>query len=873
VGGGGGASGGGNGGGAANGGETCETATTIMAGTLMGNTTGLMNNYDPGCTGDVTPGPDAVYKISVPAGQRLMASATPDLATTGNQYDLAVYLIAGPASNCTSPDGGMELTCLGASDHAPPAEATEVTSWVNAGTSPVDVFIVIDSFYGQMDNNPDGGLGHAQAGAFTLVTTIGPPAMGDRCETAIVFTPGTPLNNQDMANFSDNYDDTNAPCKGSTAADAAYQVVVPPGQLLSVTVTPDMNFDVTLSVSDGAAACGMTCIGGVDVGFMGDPEVYTYKNTSAAAQTLFLVVDGYQGSTGTFSLTGTLSTPPADDTCATPTLLTSGTAMTGQTITNYSNDYVSGSAPDGGSTNCAFSTGGDRVYSVAVNDGQRVTITATPSSTANPSLNLVDGAASCGTACVSSANSAGTGAVETLAYTNRSGSPKTYLVIVDFSAASTGTFDIVANVALPPADDVCGAADTLLVAGTPVTGQTTLGYTNDYQNGVGTIGCASTGATGPDRVYSLSVPANQRALVTVTPAPLIDGGYNPSINLVEGAASVCSAQPRVCAAGSNTAGTDLPETVSIFNTTASPKSYFAIVDSTSAGGTFTIGYTAAVPGADDTCTTNTTTVTAGALTGQNLTGFTADYATGNHCFASHSGDRVYKVVNLAPDQKYTATVTPTGVDGGMDAVINFIPGPASNCEASPRTCLGAADFTVGNQPEIGAFTNDTAAAVNLYVIVADWQVNATNRDFTLTSAIAAAPAGESCRVPQVVGAGMQATQTTAGASVDVVYAATATTCVDLGYPDKVYAITVAAGKTLTVTATPAATEDLAINIIDGAAATCSNVTTCAASADDGIDGDPETATFTNSTGAAKTVFVQVTGYGGNLNYSLDVLIP
>ena len=83
---------------------------------------------------------------------------------------------------------------------------------------------------------------------------------------------------------------------------------------------------------------------------------------------------------------------------------------------------------------------------------------------------------------------------------------------------------------------------------------------------------------------------------------------------------------------------------------------------------------------------------------------------------------------------------------------------------------------------------------------------------------------------------------------------------------------VPAGKTLTVIATPAAMEDLIINIIDGAALTCNDVMVCADGADMGFDGDPETATFTNSTGAPRTVFVQVSGYDTGLNYSLTTTI-
>jgi hypothetical protein len=405
--------------------------------------------------------------------------------------------------------------------------------------------------------------------------------------------------------------------------------------------------------------------------------------------------------------------------------------------------------------------------------------------------------------------------------------------------------------------------------GTPVNG-TTIGYTNDYQNGTGTVGCSTTGATGLDRVYQVSIPAMQRGVVTVTPTA--DAGYNPSINLVEGAATVCSAMPRVCAAGSNSAGANAAESVSIYNTTGAAKSYFAIVDSTTGGGDFSIGYTAGTPAANDTCTTSGAAITAGTLTTQNLTGFINDYPTGTGCATARGPDRVYRV-NLAANEKYTFTATPTGVDGGFDPVVNFVPGPSSNCETTPRVCRGAVDSTLRNEAETGSFTNNTGAALELFVIVADYETDSTAREFSLTSAIATAPAGESCGVPLLVTAGMQTNQSTSGASADVTFATTATGCVSTGSsPDKVYSVSVPAGQTLTVTATPAMDEDLIVNIIDGAASVCTNVMMCADSSDTGFEGDAETATFMNSTGAAKTVFVQVSGYGANQNYSLNVQI-
>lgn len=865
-GGGGGSTGGGTGGAGGggstmnNGGETCEMAQTITPGTVTGNTTGMAGNYDPGCTGD-TPGPDTVYQISVPPGQRLSATATPEVATTGNQFDLAIYLINTPASNCTNPDGGTGLTCVGGSDHPDPLyDSPETATYFNSGTSPVDVFIVVDSYFAMANSNPDGGVGVTNEGNFTLVTTLAAPAAGDRCDTAAVLSTTAPLLGQDLANYGDDYSGSGTDCFGSTAADATYQVAVPAGQLLTLVVTPDTTFDPTVSLSDGSAACDVTCIGGADVGSDGESETVVYKNATGATQTIFVVIDGYQGSTGTFGLAATLSTPPADDTCMTPTALASGTALTAQAFASYTNDYSSG-------MNCSLASGPDRAYSVTVPAGQRVSIVATPT-VDDIALNLIDGAANCGTACLAGEDVGFDGEAETLTFTNSTGAAQTYLVVVDVFGSGTGTFDIVATVGALPVNDVCAGPATL-TAGAPLTGQTTLGYTNDYESGTGTVGCSSTGTSGPDRVYQVSIPANQRGVVTVTPTA--DAGFDPSVNLVEGAAAVCSAMPRTCAAGANSAISNRPESASLYNTTGAARTLFAIVDSSGPGGAFDIALSAAVPGVDDTCTTNTTTLTAGTRN-DNLTGFSADYGSGTGCRSASGPDRVYKVAMTA-NQKYTFALTPTA-DAGFDAVVNLIAGPAANCEATPRTCRLGVDSTNAGQAETGGFTNSTGGPLDLFVVVADYGLTATNRDYSLVSTLTTATAGETCTLPQVATAGALAGQSTAGATADVVFATGAMGCLgSVPRPDKVYSVTIPAMGTLTVTATPAAMEDLILNVIDGPAATCASVMTCAASADMGGGGAAENVTFMNGTAAAKTVFVVVTAFSsGPANFALNVQI-
>lgn len=866
---GGGSTGGGAGGGSTmnNGAETCAAAMLITPGTIEGNTTGKGDDYNPGCTGEVTPGPDTVYKISVPAGQRLQVTATPEVATTGNQYDLAVYLIEGPESNCTNADGGTALTCLGAADR--PRAAAETTSYVNRGTTAVDVFVVIDSVNDAMTASTDGGIGTSQQGKFTLVTTLSAPPGGDTCASAITLTAGTPLMNQNLGDYGNDYEgqDTGSPadCFGSPAGDIAYQVTVNAGEVLSLVVTPEATFDPGISVSESAAACDVTCLKTVDVGGNGRAETYSYRNTGTAPKTLFLVVDGYAGSTGTFTIAATVSTPPADDTCAGPIALTSGAALTGQTFANYTNDYTSASGTD-----CSYAGGPDRAYSINVGPGDRLVVTVTPSTMADPALNLVDGAANCDMQCLVGTDVGFRGDPETILFTNTSGVAQSYLVVVDFYSSSTGTFDIVANVGPPPAGDVCNGP-VALATGASLTAQTTINYSNDYANPAGVAPCSSSGTSGGDKVYAISVPPNQRGVVTVTPSA--DGGYDPSLNLVEGAAAVCSATPRLCVAGSNAAHEGEPETVSLFNTTGTAKSVFAIVDGTTEG-EFNIAYTTGTPGVDDTCTTNTT-VAAGTQN-HNLTGFVTDYNSGTNCLGFAGPDRVYKVAALGANQKYSVTLTPTGADGGLDPVIGFITGTANTCDVAPRTCLGGVDLTLRNQAESGAFTNNTAAAIDLYVVVADYELSSTNRDYSLVSTVGAATAGESCQLPLVAAAGVLAAQNTVAASADVIFAPTSTGCIPtFPLPDKVYQVAIPAGQTMTFTATPAGQEDMAVNVIDGPASSCNNVTACLASANVGIKGDPEVARYLNGSMATKTVFVQVSGLpasGSVVNYSVTLTV-
>jgi len=78
--------------------------------------------------------------------------------------------------------------------------------------------------------------------------------------------------------------------------------------------------------------------------------------------------------------------------------------------------------------------------------------------------------------------------------------------------------------------------------------------------------------------------------------------------------------------------------------------------------------------------------------------------------------------------------------------------------------------------------------------------------------------------------------------------------------DVAYTITVPNTKTLTVDVNPTSSWDPAIAIVGS----CASVgPSCLGGADEGFSGDPETATYTNTTGSAQVVFIIVDSYSSS----------
>lgn len=212
-----------------------------------------------------------------------------------------------------------------------------------------------------------------------------------------------------------------------------------------MTVTPTVStFDPTVSlVTGGASACvGATamCVAAIDTGIANEAETVGWTNTANTAATVFIIVDDYTttGTNGSYTLTASTAVPPAGENCAAPVNGTSGVAVS-RTPSNYTDDY------QGASGGCLTpSTGPDFVVAYTVPNNRSLTVTATPASGLDISLNFATSLAACGArTCVASASSGGTGVAETTGWNNTSGATVTVYVIIDTTGTPAGAVNVV----------------------------------------------------------------------------------------------------------------------------------------------------------------------------------------------------------------------------------------------------------------------------------------------------------------------------------------------------------------------------------------------------------------------------------------------
>lgn len=304
-------------GGSGQAGDTCATAQLLsLPATVNHSLTGFLNDFVSGtangCRG--TQGVDRVYRLSVPAGQRLTATVTP----TTSGFDPTMSLVVGSASACV----GTTALCAASADVGNAGDP-ETLTWTNTGTTSATVYLVVENYSGM-----------ATGGAYQLQVSAAPPSVGETCTTPIPATSGATVTGT-PSSFLNDYEGAGTGClTPSTGPDFVVSYVVPNNRSLTVTATPASGLDVSVNFATSAAACGArTCVAGVNIGAAGTAETIGWNNTTGSSQTVFVIIDSPASPSGTVNVVGTEGALLG---CG-PTTCPNGCCSGGQCVTGTSN--------------------------------------------------------------------------------------------------------------------------------------------------------------------------------------------------------------------------------------------------------------------------------------------------------------------------------------------------------------------------------------------------------------------------------------------------------------------------------------------------------------------------------------------------------
>jgi hypothetical protein len=582
------------GGGAAGGmppvGDVCNTAETIVGGSVtapmsvMGTTVGFTNDYSTanqtGCVSIV--GRDRVYSVSVAPNSRILSSVRPALGTVFNP---SINVIVGPEAQCSA----IPRVCVAADDLGP-ATATNSIRYLNTTATTEDVFVLVDT-------NAFADTG----GTFQLDVSVDTPAQGDACESPLALMSGTPRTADVLTGFANDYFATSRAlgltCVSQMASDGpdrAYSVLVGVREALTVSVTPSAGLNTGINLHGDASDCAnRTCITSSDNGAPGATDTLIWSNTATTARTVHIVVETPAGATGSYSITATTGPLPGDVCETTTAPITMAGTLTAQSLAGYSVDYAQASLSNG----CRSSSGPDRVYAITVPARQRLVSTVVPFGGLDPVLNLISGtSAACNAmprVCGASADSlSSTSASETIVWDNSAQSPQdVFLVVAAFNASrSMGTFSVQTSFTT---GDHCRSPT--VVSGTfpqTLTGQNFVGYRKDIDN----LQSPCRSYSGPERVYEVTIPGARSGA---------DGGVAPGrvefsatsttdlvLNVYTSEAA-CVASPPACLTGVDAVigGT---ESVVITNSNAGPAPVFVTVSTWATGSAVNATFSATI---------------------------------------------------------------------------------------------------------------------------------------------------------------------------------------------------------------------------------------------------------------------------------------
>ena len=277
-------------------GSDCASATVINPSSLPftedSTTAGAGNDIDPGFGSCASgQGADVVYSFTPAATDTYSIGVTP----TSGTFDVSLYVV----TDCSNPSG----SCVAGANARSFDKSEVVTPVLTAGTR---YFIVVDSPQANGE------------GSFHFALRRGRPA-NDNCSAPTVIEANRlPFNGSGTTFGATNDFNPGVPClrsnQSGTGPEVVYQFTSGDTQNYDIRVTPIGNFDVTLYVVTNCAS--LSSCSSADVGGNGVAE--QVRRVLNAGTTYFIMVDGFQGDTGDFTIT---LTPTIPRTPAAPTNL------------------------------------------------------------------------------------------------------------------------------------------------------------------------------------------------------------------------------------------------------------------------------------------------------------------------------------------------------------------------------------------------------------------------------------------------------------------------------------------------------------------------------------------------------------------------
>jgi hypothetical protein len=273
-------------------GDTCAAATVISPASLPfteeSTTLGAASDIDPGFGSCAQgPGPDVVYSFTPSASDIYAVGATP---VGGSSFDLSLYIV----TDCASPAS----TCVAGANNQGLAKGEVVRVSLTAGTR---YFIVVDS--PQISGS----------GPFHFSLRRGGP-INDNCASPVVIDPGRLPFAASATTFGATNDfNPGEPClradQSGSGPDIVYQFTSGDSQNYDVTITPAGNFDPSVYIVTNCAS--LSGCSGADFGGNGQTE--TLRRNLTSGITYFIIVDGFQGDAGDFTITLVPTIPRAPD--------------------------------------------------------------------------------------------------------------------------------------------------------------------------------------------------------------------------------------------------------------------------------------------------------------------------------------------------------------------------------------------------------------------------------------------------------------------------------------------------------------------------------------------------------------------------------